>query len=547
MPFISYRDLPSGDSGFPSLFADYLTDFSRVQRFYSGDFRSDSDWKKTISRVVSAQRNRSAVANILSLQNRNFHCGIKTLANIDLLHNDNTLAVVTGQQVGLFTGPLYTIYKTLTAIKLVEDLNIRFPDYQFVPIFWLEGEDHDYEEVSSIRLISKSNDLVKLDYRLTEQAQEKNIGAVGILEFTDSIEQFFTALQDLISESEFKPKVLQLFRTAYQPGMTFNRAFVHLMNDLLEDSGLIFIDPHDAELKKLLTPIFQRELQTTPKLCQLVIDQSAQLEQNYHAQIKPKAVNLFLFHNNGRHLIEPHADGGYSLKGTRRHIPREEIERIAVDSPEMLSPNVVLRPLCQDWLLPTVAYVAGPSEVAYFAQLKPLYDELGIPQPLIYPRASVTIVEEKVDKVLERFKLQVSDFFQDVELTKRKVAESLGETNIEELFGGTSVAIHETLQHLKPELEMIDPTLLGSLDNTVKKIAYQIDALKERTVTAEARRSEVFLRQIDKAALHLYPEDTFQERSLNVLYFLNKYGLEFLRWLKSELVIDKFKHQVIKL
>jgi bacillithiol biosynthesis cysteine-adding enzyme BshC len=546
MPFIGYRDLISIDSASSTLFADYVTNFERVAHYYPGDFRKTSDWKRTIDSVLSSHSNRSHVANVLSVQNRNFHCGIKTLANIDLLHNDNTLAVVTGQQVGLFTGPLYTIYKTITTIKLAEDLNSRFPDYQFVPIFWLEGEDHDYDEVSSIRIITRTNDLATFSYQLHDSS-EKNVGAVGILEFKDSIEQLFRAVEEALPDTEFKPKVMRLFRTAYQPGMTFNRAFVHLMNDLLEDSGLIFIDPHDAELKKLLKPIFQREIQSTPKLCQLVIDQSAELEKTYHAQIKPKPINLFLFHNKGRYLIEPHAQGGFSLKGTRRLLSREELQQIIEQSPETLSPNVVLRPICQDWLLPTVAYVAGPSEIAYFAQLGPLYDEFGISHPLIYPRAGVTIVEEKVEKVLERFNLRVTDCFQEVELVKRKVAESLGDINLEELFGGTSVTVREALTRLQSELEKIDPTLKGSVETAIKKIDYQLDSLKQRTAAALARRHEIILRQVEKAVLHLYPQSTLQERTLNVLYFLNKYGLEFLRWLKTELVIDSFKHQIIKL
>ncbi|HWP81310.1 MAG TPA: bacillithiol biosynthesis cysteine-adding enzyme BshC [Bacteroidota bacterium] len=547
MSYIEFRDLPTGDSGFSQLFIDYVTDYENVKKFYSGNFRRKEDWKDKLEAVSRMPRNRSAITQILSVQNRNFHCGVKTLANIDLLHNDNTVAVVTGQQVGLFTGPLYTIYKTITVLKLVEQLRTIHPDYHFVPVFWLEGEDHDYDEVSSIRLLNRTNDLVKLDYRMNGLDPEKNPGAVGILEFSDDIEQFFQLVDQSLSDTEFKPKVLQLFRTAYQRGMTFNRAFVHLMNDLLEESGLIFLDPHDNELKKLLAPVFQKEIQNTPKHCQLVIDQSAQLEKQYHAQIKPKPLNLFLFHQKGRYLIEPRVEGGFALKGTRRHLTKEDLDGIAANSPELLSPNVVLRPICQDWLLPTVAYVGGPSEIAYFAQLKPLYEEFGIPEPIIYPRASATIVEEKVAKVIERFSLQVTDFFQDVELIKRRVTENSSGQQFDEVFGGTMVTIQESLARMRPKIEELDPTLVGALENASKKIEYQIEQLKLKAIAAQARKNEVTLRQIDKAALHLFPESVFQERALNILYFLNKYGLEFLRWLKSELVIDKFKHQVINL
>ncbi|MBI3787651.1 MAG: bacillithiol biosynthesis cysteine-adding enzyme BshC [Ignavibacteriales bacterium] len=546
MNAIDFRELPTGSNTFSSLFLDYVNDYAKLQEFYNGNFQSDNDWKSVIQKVVERPLDRSSIVQILTNQNRNFHCGVRTLAHIDSLLNDNTVAVVTGQQVGLFTGPLYTIYKTLTTLKLVEKLAKRFPEYNFVPIFWLEGEDHDYEEVSSINLINTGNDVAKFEYQLGGNKPDKNLGAVGTLEFDETIDTLFQNIDQALVQTEFKPKVLELFKTAYQKGMTFNRAFVHLMNVLLEDSGLVFLDPHDIEVKKLLAPLFKRELAETPKFCQLVIDQSAELEKRYHAQIKPKSLNLFLFHHGGRFLLEPKPDG-YGLKGTRQHLTKEQVQEFINNSPELFSPNVVLRPLCQDWLLPTVAYVAGPSEIAYFGQLKSLYQEVQIPFPIIYPRSSITIIEEKVEKVLNRYSLPLTEFFNDAEMIKEKVAAQISDVNVEELFGGTLASLRETLDAMQPAFQNIDPTLLGALDNANKKIISSIESLKEKTIAAQKRQHEVALRQIDKTANHVFPLANFQERELNVLYFLNKYGLEFLRWLYGELSVDTFKHQVINL
>lgn len=546
MNWVDYNELPSDSSAFSKLFLDYVTDYSKVQQYYSGNFRDDKDWQRRLEEVCRRPINRSAITQILSTQNRNFHCGVRTLANIDALMNDNTVAIVTGQQVGLFTGPLYTIYKTLTVLKLVEQLSTKFSDYHFVPVFWLEGEDHDYEEVNSIQLINNANDLVKLEYRLHGKAPGKNFGAVGTLEFDENVETFFATVDASLIQTEFKPKVLDLFKTAYQKGMTFNRAFVHLMNDLLEDSGLIFLDPNDSEVKKLVAPVFKRDLEETPKLCQLVIDQSAELEKHYHAQIKPKPVNLFLLHEGGRYLLEPREDG-YSLKGTRKHLPKEHIQDVLTNSTHLLSPNVVLRPICQDTLLPTAAYVAGPSEIAYFAQLKPLYQEFGIPEPIIYPRASMTILEEKVEKVLGRFQIEFTDFFRDTELIKQRVAEEISDVKVDDMFANTIQAIEDSMRTMREGIQTIDPTLIGALDNAKGKMRTALDVLKEKTTAAQKRRHEVSLRQIDKAAVSLYPRSNFQERELNIIYFLNKYGLEFVKWLYGEFSIDKFKHQVIRL
>lgn len=546
MDWIEYKDLPTNDTPFSQLFLDYLSSYEKVKKFFPGNFRDQKTWETTLERVAQRSLNRSDITRILSLQNRNFHCGVKTLANIDALLNDNTVAIVTGQQVGLFTGPLYTIYKTLTTLKLVEMLRSRFPSYNFVPVFWLEGEDHDYEEVNSVSLINKTNDLTRFEYELRNRTKGDNFGAVGLLELDESIEDLFRRVESEIVETEFRPKVLELFRIAYQKGMNFNRSFVHLMNDLLEDSGLVFLDPHDPEFKKLLAPVFRKELETTPALCQLVIDQSAQIEKGYHAQVKPKPVNLFFFHNGGRYLLEPRSDG-FGLKGSRQHFAKEQVMEMVESNPSVFSPNVVLRPICQDSLLPTAAYVAGPGEISYFAQLRPLYKEFEIPEPIIYPRASVTIVEEKVEKVISRFDIPITEFLRDVELLKQRIAEQVSEISLDELFGGTVAGMNETLKSLKSGLQKIDPTLAGAFDTSRNKIDFQLDVLRQKAAAAQKRQHEVALRQVEKAAFHLFPFSNFQERELNVLHFLNKYGLEFLRWLHGELVIDKFKHQIIHL
>ncbi len=546
MNWIDYRDLSSGDSAFSRLFVDYVSDYQKVHQFYSGNPRDEADWRRLLKEVSERKIDRSAISQILSRQNRDFHCGVRSLANIDFLRDDNCVAVVTGQQVGLFTGPLYTIYKAITAVKLSVKLAEEHPDYRFVPIFWLAGEDHDFEEVSSVSIFNAAGELVRYEYKPERSEKDVNYGAVGEIELDDSIQQLFKSAGESLVPTEFKPKVLELFETAYQKGMTFNKAFVHLMNVLFEDSGLIFLDSNDAEFKRLLLPVFRKELAETPKSCQLVIDQSAILERQYHAQVKPRSINLFLFHEKGRYPIEPHPEG-YFLKGTRQHFSKEQLDTLLTTQPELFSPNVVLRPICQDTLLPTIAYVAGPSELAYFGQYKTLYADFGLPQPIIYPRASVTIIEEKVEKILARFSLEPPEFFGDLEFLKQQVAEQISDLKAEEFFSTASRSIHESLDQLKPALQSIDPTLLPALNHTLEKIHSHLNVLKEKTISAQKKQHEVALRQIDKAGMNLFPGGNFQERQINILYFLNKYGLEFLRWLFREIEIDKLRHQLLRI
>jgi bacillithiol biosynthesis cysteine-adding enzyme BshC len=328
--------------------------------------------------------------------------------------------------------------------------------------------------------------------------------------------------------------------------MTFSRAFIHLFSVLLEDSGLIFFDPHNSVTKKILTPIFENELKNVSCTCQLIVTQSELLEQQYHAQVKPRSVNLFMFHNGGRYALEPHPEG-FSLKGTRKTFSVDEVIGFLHADPNLFSPNVVLRPICQDYLFPTLAYVAGPSEVAYFAQFKSLYEHFGIPEPIIYPRASATIVEERIRKVIDKFNLRIEDFFGDIDLLKGRVASTISDFKVEELFSNTFGTVSESLTSLKGGLESIDPTLVPAMENTLTRMQAALNALKEKTIAAQKRQHDISLRQLDRVSLNLFPNSNLQEREMNLIYYLNKYGLEFLRWLRGELVIDKFMHQIINI
>ena len=546
MNYIPYNELQSDETGFSRLFVDYVNNYSRVKDFFVGDFRDEKQWRSSLETVSHRSIDRSSLVQVLLNQNRDYHCGVKTLANIDLLLNENTFAIITGQQVGLFSGPLYALYKTLTAIKLAERLSQQYPDYNFVPVFWLEGEDHDIEEVSSFSFFDSSNELLRLQYQYEDKTGGKNIGAVGELHFDDSIVTLFDSLRQSLLPTEFSPKVIELFETAYQKGMTFSRAFIHLFSVLLEDSGLIFFDPHNLATKNILTPIFEHELKNVSRTCQLIVTQSELVEQQYHAQVKPRSVNLFMFHNGGRYALEPHPEG-FSLKGTRKTFSIDEVLGILRTDPNLFSPNVVLRPICQDYLFPTLAYVAGPSEVAYFAQFKLLYEHFDIPEPIIYPRASATIVEERIRKVIDKFSLRIEDFFGDIDLLKGRVASTISDFKVEELFSNTFGTVSESLTSLKSGLESIDPTLVPAMENTLTRMQAALSTLKEKTIAAQKRQHDISLRQLDRVSINLFPHSNLQEREMNIIYYLNKYGLEFLRWLRGELVIDKFMHQIVNL
>lgn len=544
--WIPFSELPPSAGGISKLYIDYLQDYMKVQQYFEHDFRSAQSTLKHIQHLQSAHSKRDILVDVLLEQNLSFGASPSSLENIQSLRQNTTFAVVTGQQVGMLGGPLYTFYKTITAIKLAQRLAATYPEYKFVPVFWLEGEDHDFDEVKGVHILNSENVPTTIDYLIGGKPLDKNIGAVGEVVLDEHLQTLFDQLQKSLSNSDFKSPLLDLLRNAYTTGTTMNTAFARLLNTFFHAEGLVFISANNKRLKDILSPVFQKEIQEFPKVSQMIIQKSAELEEKYHAQIKTKALNLFLFHKGGRYFIEPR-ENDFSLKGTRHYLSKEELLRIATETPELLSPNVALRPICQDTLLPTVAYVGGPSEIAYFAQLKPVYKYFNIAMPVIYPRASATMVEEKIAKVVEKYELGLTDFFGDHQSIKHKVVEMISEVKINEMFSDASKRLTELLQEMKFGVNYIDPTLMGPLDATRERIETNLQQLKEKVVQAQERKHETALRQLDKAINNLFPNGNYQERELSLIYYLNKHGLDFLQLIKTELQIDKFSHQAIYL
>jgi bacillithiol biosynthesis cysteine-adding enzyme BshC len=544
MELINYHKLVDREVA-TGLYADYNTNFEKISKFYSGNYNDKYSWETKIKELKQRKFERPILHRVLNNQNREFQSGIKTLANIDLLGDDNTFTVVTGQQLGFFGGPLYTIYKAITTVKLANKLSQDFPDYNFVPVFWLEGEDHDFDEINKTKYLNSNNEFSTAEYLIGGKPLERNIGATGNISLDEHIEQFFLTIESTLPKTDYSEALFKLMRGYYSQGNTFLKAFAGFFNHVYEDSGLIFINTNQPEFKKVLSPLFVNEINSNSQTSKLVIQKSVELEEHYHAQIKAKALNLFMFHKGGRHLIEPSDSGDYYLKNLRQRFTKEELLAIAVNTPELLSPNVVMRPLCQDTLLPTISYVGGPGEIAYFAQLKTVYEYFKVAMPIIYPRASVTLIEEKIQKILEKYSLEVEDLFGEVESVLSKVSEQVSEVKVDTLFESLGNKVNDAVNEARFGIQQIDPTLNGTIDGTLSKFQQQLEVLKQKTQKAQQQKEEVSLKQIKKASLNIFPNENFQEREFSVIQYLNKYGPDFVKWVSNEIVIDKYQHQVI--
>jgi bacillithiol biosynthesis cysteine-adding enzyme BshC len=541
---INFGDIP----GHYNLFLDYLYDFDNVKDFYKHDFRNKESYPQVFKNVSETKREfRSDIPKIIEKQYDSFNQkpSAKTSRNISLLKDKKTLAVVTGQQLGILGGPLYTIYKTITAIKLTSYLKERYDEYQFVPLFWLEGDDHDFDEVRSVNLLNESNELVKISYD-DEIAEDEFRNSVGYMTIKNTITNFIETLDKNLRKTEFKPQLIEKIKSIYAEGKLLKQSFKEILFWLFDEHGLIIFDPQDIVIKNLLRPVFKKEIDDFRAHSEKLVNRSAKLEETYHAQVKVRPINLFCSNEEGRFLLEP-VENVFRLKRKKKRFTYEELTDLLDKHPESFSSNVLLRTICQDYLLPTAFYIGGPSEISYFAQVFPLYEFYGIEQPIIYPRASATLLEKNIDNLLKKHDLSITDIFVNTEELKKKIINSISETSVEEIFGEVGNQIDLTFDKLKERLFEFDKTIADASIRYKQKAFSSLDELKSKAIEAQKKKHEITLRQIDKISNSLFPNSSLQEREFNFVYFYNKYGNEFLNKIFEELSINKFEHQAIKL
>lgn len=540
--YISFSDIP----GQPNLFLDYLYEFDNVKGYYSEGITDLDNLRNKFQDIIDNHAGHiDIIEDIIADQYYNSERSKITDKNIKLLGEGNTVVISTGQQLGIFTGPLYTIYKAITAIKLADYFRIKYDDFNFVPVFWLAGDDHDFEEVRSIQIIDNENRLQRLTYN-DGLAGDINRGSLGNLKLSPDIERVLQEMRGMLRPSEFTDELFDMLDSYYKTGETFSGAFKNLMMHFFDEYGLIVFNPEDRRVKELLKPVFLKEIAEYSTHADSLVSLSAELEDVYHAQVKVKPVNLFMNYDGGRYLIEP-ADEGFRLKGKRKKFTSEELLNIIEESPADFSPNVLLRPVCQDFLFPNAFYVGGPSEISYYAQLKPLYNFYSLPYPIVYPRSSATIIDGNISKLLNKFNLEFIDFLMDQKLFNERILNYLDSNNINRSFDEAIAEIENVYEKLTEEIIHIDKSLLNTIDKNKERTLNNIQQLRSKVEKAAERRYEDSLRQIDKARTLIYPNNNLQERELNIIYFLNKYGPEFIKEIYSQLNIHKLEHTIIEM
>lgn len=541
----SHMTLPFSElSGFAPLFRTYVTNYEALSGYFGGNPADDTDVQDLVQRTVTHPRDRDNLVLALHRQAELFHADVASRSNIDQLQHPEAAVIVTGQQLGLAGGPLYTLYKTITTIQLARKLTKK-TGKPVVPVFWLESEDHDLPEAAYLNIPSQT-ELNKIAYTGHILPEKGNLGPVGRIAFSEQINEVLAEVEAALMPTDFRAELMALIRSEYLPGATFCVAFARLLCKLFAGTGLVMISPDDPALKTLSIPLFQKAIQEKDSLYQALSTTSNELlAAGFHAQVAPRLVNLFYVHEGTRYAIEP-VESGYQLKGHHRTFTEEELLAEIAAHPTCFSPNVVLRPQMQDFLLPTAVYVGGPGEVAYFAQFKKVYEWSGTPMPIIFPRASATLMEPRVRKIVDRNQLHWPDLAGNVDTYFQNLVKRFSNGKMDAVFDSTLQVLATEMDQLKPLVIAQDGSLDRAVEATRTNLFNELEKLRKRVLQAEKRNYDALRDQVWKARLALFP-DGLQERNVSFLYFLNKYGTDLITLLLDKLDVETQAHQVIEL
>jgi len=523
------------------LFSDFLCHHAKVRQFYPRSARLSEWMMEEASALKYDPQRREAVAAILERQNQSWGASARVQQNIARLRS-GAATVVTGQQVGLFGGPAFSLYKALTSVKLAAQATQAGVDC--VPIFWLATEDHDLEEVNQVALPGPDGALQKL----TVPVQSVPAAPVGTVVFGPEIQAAVEAAAGWLGDSE----VTALLRAAYRPGETFGSAFARLFAQLFADWGVILLDASAPELHRIAAPIYGAAIERAAALDEALLARGKELEAaGYHQQVKVTSSSTLLFtrRNGARIVVHRRPDGNGNeefLIEDERVSQNDLLNRIAA-APQNFSPNVLLRPVVQDYLLPTLAYTGGSAEVAYFSQAAVVYEALlGHVTPVI-PRFSSTLVENKPNALLERYGLTFLQVVDGEAALREKMAAATLPTELQSAFEGAEASLEKSFHAIRSNLAQLDKTLVDAANNAESKMRHQIESLRARAARAELRHAEVLSRHAELLSNALYPNKALQEREIAGISFLARHGLPLLEQLYSALQTECLDHQVISL
>ena len=534
--------LPVDFQGFPGikrLAAEYVANFDALRPFFAGNPADDGAWRAAIAARTRAERGPAAIGPIVRAQQRARGAPDAAIDAAARLDDPRSVAVVTGQQAGLFGGPLYTLLKAVSTIRLARRAERVF-GVPGVAVFWIDAEDHDLDEIRTCGLLDAEQAFTTV--ALATDAPAGTPAAAVRLD--REIEPVLDALAAALPETGFTAEVLGDLRRAYADGRGLVAAFATWLEHLLGGHGLVVFDAADPAAKPLAADLFAREIASAGTSTSLARSAGDRLrDAGFHAQVDPPANGVALFLQDGdRRALR--IDGERLRAGDDARDRAVWLDRLRADAARF-SPNVLLRPIVQDRLFPTVCYVAGPNELAYLAQLKPVYAHFGVPMPLVAPRLSATLVDSSVMKFLRRTEIALAALQPQDESALNRLLGAQLPAAVEQALDGAGDAVRDRMAAVAAAVAEVDPTLAGAAESTRGRMDRDLGNLRNKVVQAAKRRHQTLRRQFTRAQSQIFPHGSPQERAIGGVCFLNRYGRTLVDRLLADATLDTGRHWVI--
>jgi bacillithiol biosynthesis cysteine-adding enzyme BshC len=533
---VDLRRLP----GMRPLAGDYAFNFDRLSALYAGDPQSPQAWRQVAARVRSATRGRAELAACLARQQDRRDAPEPSRAAARRLAEAGAAAVVTGQQAGAFGGPLFTLLKAITAVQLARRAEAELGQ-PVVPVFWVDAEDHDWDEVASCTVL----DAQLQPHSITIPAPEgAGLRPVGSLTLGPEVNTAIAALEATLARTDFTAWTIESLGAAYKPGVSMADAFARWLESLLGARGLVVFDSSDPSAKPLVAGVFAREIAEPGRTSRLAARAGEALTAVGHApQVEPQPDSLALFHLDGART-PIRRDGAEFVIGDERRSPGALAEE-ARSAPQNFSPNVLLRPIVQDTLFPTICYVAGPSELAYLGQLREVYEHFDLPMPLVHPRTTASLVDSATTRFLTKYDVPFEELQPQDEAALNRLLASQLPPSVEAALNDAQEAMQRVMAQVIDAMPAVDPTLAGAARTTRGKIEHELRQLHGKLIQALKKRDETLRRQFTRAQALTFPQGHLQERVVGGTCFLNLYGPALIDRLFEELPMELGQHWVI--
>lgn len=538
-----------------NLFKDYIFDFKNIMRFYEYDYRNMSDYRKRISDIETYydEKNRIKICDILKDYNNKIGCGKRTLENIDVLKRKGSVVVIGGQQPGFLTGPLLVVFKILTVLKLSSyfEKELKIP---IIPCFWNASDDSDFNQINNVKIINGKIENIELD--LSDIDPKTRYSDIYL--DPERIKKTIRKLEETLRSTDFTSEIVDFFNSSLEDivencpdaegRINISSFFSSLITKMFSDYGIVIVDPASIELKKLSLDLLWFDMESHGKIEDLITSTGRMLGSlGYHIQLSSAPDTLDFFLKSGSSRIKIYAEDNKWFRISINRYHKKELQDLIRGNPGDVSLNVVLRPLLQDRSLPVLCSVCGPGEVSYFAQLKTVYKIMDMKMPVIYPRFSATVIEDRIKKLILGLKIQDTELECGREEVIKKAIDN-------DLKGGLSRSIRSFENDIEKRLEKLEKNfesnkmnVSSSFDRIKRNVKREIEVLQKKIYSEYKKQNEFVVGSVDKIFSNIFPNGNLQEREINIISYLNKYSFKFISDLYDSIKPLDFLHKFLEI